>query len=280
VPALLVPVIFPVKMKNQLLTTHRFKIATSLLLSSLYLNSCTKTEIQPYEQESMARISSFKIVNTSKEVIGAIDNDTKTITVTLPEGLYMSSLEPEIKVATGATLKQGSDTLITNMVDYFAKGRTIQYPITATDGSTATYTLIVKSDQPALHVQEVSTDPNTPVVYDQSFWYTTNIVYIYNNLISYPYIATPESDLELARASLVDKDGKEYPFKRASTANVPSVPNAYMNLSLNNIEGRLTGPANAPIYNKVPAAGDYYVKLRYYSREVTLKNPIRIIYNN
>ncbi|PUV23836.1 hypothetical protein DCO56_10615 [Sphingobacterium athyrii] len=277
---MLVPVLFSTKMKNQLLTTHKFVIASSVFISSLLASSCTKTETQPFEQESKARISSFKIVNTSKEIIGAIDNETKTITVTLPEGLYMTSLEPEIEVASGATLKQGTDTLITNMVDYFAKGRTIEYPVTATDGSTATYTLIVKSDQPALHVQEISSDPNAPVIYDQSNWYTTNTLYIYNNLISYPYIATYESDLELARASLVDKDGKEYPFKQASTANPPSVASAYMNLSLNNIEGRLTGPANAPVYNKVPAAGDYYVKVRYYSREETLKNPIRIIYNN
>jgi len=280
VPALLVPVTFQTKMKNQLLTTQKFKIATGLLLSSLYLSSCTKTEIQPYEPESMARISSFKIVNTSKEVIGAIDNDAKTITVTLPEGLYMSSLEPEIKVATGATLKQGSDTLITNMVDYFSKGRTIQYPVTATDGSTATYTLIVKSDQPSLNLQEVSSNSNEPVVYDQSYWYTSNDIYIYNNFASYPYIATYESDLELVRASLVDKDGKEYPFNIAVTGTPPSIEKSYMHLVLNDIKGRVTGSGSSLTYNKVPAAGDYYVKLRYYSREETLKNPIRIIYNN
>ncbi|ULT25498.1 hypothetical protein KUH03_00280 [Sphingobacterium sp. E70] len=173
----------------------------------------------------MARISSFKIVNTSKEVIGAIDNDAKTITVTLPEGLYMSSLEPEIKVAKGATLKQGSDTLITNMVDYFSKGRTIQYPVAATDGSTATYTLIVKSDQPSLNLQEVSSNSNEPVEYDQSYWYTSNDIYIYNNFASYPYIATYESDLELVRASLVDKDGKEYPFNIAVTGTPPRSKN-------------------------------------------------------
>jgi len=267
-------------MKNQLLTTHKFKIATGLLLSSLYLSSCTKTEIQPYEPESMARISSFKIVNTSKEIIGAIDNETKTITVTLPEGLYMTSLEPEIKVATGATLKQGSDTLITNMVDYFAKGRTIQYPVTATDGSTATYTLIVKSDQPSLHVQEVSSDPNTPVVYDQTHGYVFNFITINTVQPNYPFIGTYETDLTIARASLVDKEGKEYNFTQLTSSTPPGISNAYIQLTLNSIEGRVTGSGSSLKYNKVPAAGDYYVKLRYYSREVTLKNPIRIIYNN
>jgi len=280
VPAVLVPVTSQTKMKNQLLTTQKFKIATSLLMSSLYLNSCTKTEIQPYEQESMARISSFKIVNTSKEVIGAIDNDAKTITVTLPEGLYMTSLEPEIKVASGATLKQGSDTLITNMVDYFAKGRIIEYPVTATDGSTATYTLIVKSNQPALHVQEVSSDPNTPVVYDQTYGYVFNFIDINTVQPNYPFIGTYETDLTIARASLVDKEGKEYYFTQLTSNTPPGISNAYVQLTLNSIEGRVTGSGSSLKYNKVPAAGDYYVKLRYYSREVTLKNPIRIIYNN
>lgn len=277
---MLVPVIFQSKMKNQLLTIQKFKIATGFLLSSLYLNSCTKTEIQPYESESMARISSFKIVNTSKDVIGAIDNDAKTITVTLPEGLYMTSLEPEIKVAKGATLKQGSDTLITNMVDYFAKGRTIQYPVTATDGSTATYTLIVKSDQPALHVQEVSSDPNTPAVYDQTYGYVFNFIDINTVQPNYPFVGTYETDLTIARASLVDKEGKEYNFTQITSSTPPGVSNAYIQLTLNSIEGRVTGSGSSLKYNKVPAAGDYYVKLRYYSREVILKNPIRIIYNN
>ncbi|WP_433900305.1 hypothetical protein [Sphingobacterium puteale] len=267
-------------MKNQLLTTQKFKISIGLLLSSLYLSSCTKTEIQPYEPESMARISSFKIVNTSKEIIGAIDNETKTITVTLPEGLYMTSLEPEIKVATGATLKQGSDTLITNMVDYFTKGRTIQYPVTATDGSTATYTLTVKSDQPALHMQEVSSDPNAPVVYDQTHGYVFNFIHINTVQPNYPFIGNYEIDLTIAHASLVDKDGKEYFFKQITSGTPPSISNSYIELPLNSIEGRMTGSGSSLQYNKVPAAGDYYVKLRYYSREVTLKNPIRIIYNN
>ncbi|MNP80267.1 hypothetical protein D3C76_1783090 [compost metagenome] len=53
-----------------------------------------------------------------------------------------------------------------------------------------------------------------------------------------------------------------------------------MLLNLNDIEGRVTGSGRDIKYNKVPAAGDYFIKLRYYSREVTLKNPIRIFYNN
>ena len=267
-------------MKNQLLTSQKFKIATVVLLSGLLTSSCTKTETQPYEQESMARISSFKIVNTSKEVIGAINNDDKTITVTLPEGLYMTSLEPEIKVASGATLKQGSDTLITNMMGYFANGRTIQYPVTATDGSTATYSLIVKSNQPVLNVQEVSSDPNTPVVYDQTYGYVFNFIDVNTVQPNYPFLGIYETDLTIARASLVDKNGKEYHFTQLTTGIPPNVGNAYMQLPLNSIEGRITGSGSSLKYNKVPAAGDYYVKLRYYSREVTLKNPIRIIYNN
>jgi len=228
----------------------------------------------------MAQISSFKIINTNKEIIGAIDNSNKTITITIPASLYMTSLEPEVKVASGATLKQGSDTLITNMVDYFTKGRIIQYPVTATDGSSTTYTLTIKSDQISLNPQEVSTDLNNPVAYDQTFWYTRNDIYIFNTLSTYPYIATPESDLELAKASLVDKNGKEYPFKNVVSATTPSIEKAYMLLNLNDIEGRVTGSGRDTKYNKVPAAGDYFIKLRYYSREVTLKNPIRIFYNN
>ncbi|MND94549.1 hypothetical protein D3C87_543180 [compost metagenome] len=267
-------------MKTQLLTLQKSILTSGVLIGSLFISSCTKTETQPYEKEEMARISSFKIINTNKEIIGAIDNSNKTITVTIPASLYMTSLEPEVKVASGVTLKQGTDTLITNMVDYFTNGRIIQYPVTATDGSSATYTLTIKSDQIPLNPQEVSTDLNNPIAYDQTFWYTRNDIYVFNTLSSYPYIATPESDLELAKASLVDKNGKEYPFKSISSATSPSVEKAYMLLNLNDIEGRVTGSGRDIKYNKVPAAGDYFIKLRYYSREVTLKNPIRIFYNN
>lgn len=267
-------------MKNHLLTTKKLGWASVCLLNSLFILSCTKTEIQPYEKQHLARISSFKIVNTTTEIIGAINNDDKTITVTLPAGLYMSSLEPEIKVASGAELKPGTDTLITNLLDYFTNGRNIQYPVTATDGSTATYTLTIKSDQPILDVQEVTTDPNSPVSYDQTYGFTSNFITINTVQPNYPFMGIYETDLTIARASLVDKNGKEYPFERAISQVPPGIENAYISLLLNDIEGRVTGTGSSTKYNQVPEAGDYYIKLRYYSREVTLKNPIRIFYNN
>ncbi|GGH23978.1 hypothetical protein FAZ19_16865 [Sphingobacterium alkalisoli] len=274
-------------MMNTTLQTPRLKfgykaILSVALISMGLISACTKTEITPYEEEPMARISSFKIVNTAAEIVGAINENDKTITLTIPAGQYLNTLEPEITVAEGSTLKEGSDTLITNVLTYFAEGSTreISYPVTATDGSTATYRLLIKTNQPPLLMNEVTTDPTNPVSYDQTNWLNTNYIYIYNTLSTYPYSTNFEFDLELAQASLISQDGTVYKFKLAQSGVPPIISSAYMLLNLNNIEGRVVGSGRDQIYTNTPPEGLYHIKLRYYSRETTLKNPIRIFYNN
>lgn len=273
---------------NTILHTSRFKFGYKALLSVAlvsmgFIGSCSKTEITPYEEKPLVRISSFKIVNTAEEIAGAINENEKTITITIPAGQYLNTLETEITVAEGSTLKAGSDTLITNLINYFAEGATreITYPVTATDGSTATYKLLIKTNQPPLLMQEVSTDPANPVSYDQTYWYTQNNIHIYNTLTTYPYSQQNELDMELAQGSLISENGTEYKFKLAQSATPPFAgSDAYMLLNLNNIEGRVTGSGSGTTYTETPPAGLYYIKLRYYSREAALKNPIRIFYNN
>ncbi|WP_270088200.1 hypothetical protein [Sphingobacterium sp. SYP-B4668] len=272
---------------NTTLQTLKFNFGYKALLSialasTCLISACTKTEITPYDEEPLARINSFKIINSTAEIPGAINENEKTITVTIPAGVYLTTLEPEIALSEGSTLKVGADSLITNLINYFAEGATreINYPVTATDGSSATYRLHIKTNQPPLEMGEVSQDASNPQAYDQTLWFTNNYVYILNTLKTYPYSTNFEFDMTLAQASLIGEDGTEYKFKSAQSGTPPIIESAYMLLNLNNIIGRVTGSGSGTTYNQTPPAGLYKIKLRYYSRETTLKNPIRIFYNN
>lgn len=246
-------------------------------LAAGLLHSCTKTEIVPYEAQPQARINSFKIVNTAEEMVGAIDHHDKVITLTIPAGQYLKTLEPELTLPDGCTLKEGADSLITDVVAYFAEGSTreINYPITANDGSIVTYTLLIKTYQPPLDMQEVTADPENPVSYDNTLWYRDQRILIYNVHPTYPYvIGNIDLDIEMAQASLIAEDGTEYKINQPQSG---SSGLAYMVIDLDKVEGRQNPDYT---YSDTPPEGLYYIKLRYYSRETTLKNPIRIYYNN
>lgn len=261
-------------------TTKTTKWTIRLLLMAIVgISACTKTETVPYEAEPQARINSFKIVNTTEQMTAAIDHHDKVITVTIPGGQYLMTLEPELSLCNGCTLKEGADSLITDLVQYFAEGSTrdISYPVTAPDGSSATYKLQIKTNQPPLEMQEVTTDPENPVSYDNTMWQSNHQIKIYNVQLTYPYVFNNmDLDMEMAHASLIAEDGTEYRVNQPQSFATPLVPKAYMVLYLNKVEGRQNQDWS---YNDTPPEGLYYIKLRYYSRETTLKNPIRIYYN-
>ncbi|MBE8721298.1 hypothetical protein [Sphingobacterium pedocola] len=255
------------------------KFLACALLGFIGLSSCTKTEITPYEEEPAKLISSYKIVNTSNELKGMVNEKEKTITVVIPYGEYYNSLEPEITLASGNTLKADADTLITDVFDYFVNGRDILYPITDQQGKTTTFKLIINTLQPTLEFEEISTSASSPKIFDMSNTsiINTNLGFqIYNTNLLYPYSGNTElnNDLTMGTA-LIAEDGTEYKFKTAGASPRPG----YININLGYIEGYIVPGSSPPIYTMTPPAGLYRLKVRFYNRETTLQYPIRIIYS-
>ena len=88
------------------------------------------------KKESSKQITAFSI--TTPSATGTIDEQAKTITVTLPGGSAVTSLTPTISISAKATVSPASGvaTDFTNPV---------QYTVTAEDGSTSVYTVTVIS---------------------------------------------------------------------------------------------------------------------------------------
>jgi len=250
------------------------RINILFILFILIFASCTKTKTEPYAPESKAKIKSFKIINSSEDLPTSIDHYSKTITVTIPPGIYLTTLEPKVELEEGCTLKSGSDTLITQLQSYFINGRKIEYPVTYKDGDTQTYSLIIKTYQPPLNFLEVSIDSKNPVEFDQSKWHITKALMVKNQNAAYPYSKNYDLDLSLGKASLIDEKGKEYEFSVVMSQYPPITSESAIVLNLNDINGRFVDGK----YTQTPAAGLYWIKIRYYDREEKLKNPIKITY--
>lgn len=244
------------------------------IISLLLFSSCTKTNTLPYEEESKAKIKSFQVTNSADQIPVSINHQSGIITATIPPGIYLSAIEPKIELEDGNELKSGSDTLITNLQDYFINGRKIEYPITHKNGEKKTYLLEITTHQPPLNLLEITLDPKNPMTYDQSRPHINNMLFINNKNGAYPYSNNYELDLTLGKASLVDEKGKEYPFTVVMSATPEGNPRSQIILNLNQIEGRFDDNG----YHKTPPAGLYWVKIRYYDREEKLKNPIKITY--
>ena len=248
---------------------------------ALFLAACTKTVTNPYPELSKSRILSYKIVNTATPIIGVVDDNDRTITVYLSPTTYLTLLEPQIMVSEGATVTPVSGTLIENMVDYFTKGRTIQYTVTGTDKTITTYTLQIISQQPELAFEEITIDPANPETYNHSISWYTNSITVYTTT---PYLFSPSGTVSSAvgRVSLLAENGTEYPMTTegpgapAFGGAGPATPLSYVNISLSGVVGYnlLTGGAD----QTSPPPGLYRIKILYYSKSYTLKNPIKIIY--
>lgn len=244
------------------------------------LTACTKTTTNPYPSPSQSRILSYKIVNTATPITAVVDDNDHTITVYLGPTLFLSILEPQITVPEGASISPASGSFIENLADYFAKGRTIQYTVTGKDKSVSTYTLHIISQQPPLSFEEVTTDPANPVTYNHSISWYSNSIAIYTTT---PYLFSPSNIVSQAvgRVSLVAENGTEYPMT-SDGAGAPAFAGAavtsysHVIVNLSGVIGYdlLTGGAN----QTSPPPGLYRIKVQYYSRIATLKNPIRIIY--
>ena len=99
--------------------------------------------VNPYVQSSKAKINSFKVTVNGTEYTGTIDQDTGTISVTLPAGTdpsVLNSLTPSVDY-TGQSISPN------NTVQNFSSGG-VTYTVTAEDGTTKAYTATITIAQP------------------------------------------------------------------------------------------------------------------------------------
>ncbi|PZR20396.1 MAG: hypothetical protein DI539_10980 [Flavobacterium psychrophilum] len=110
------------------------------------------------------RIVAFNVVNPgeAQTIHSAVNNIDKTITVYLPSYYEYQYLEVNIDLPEGTTVAPAEDELI----PVFSQ-TPVTYTVTATDGTTATYTINIEIQQPELFVDEY-VDPwgmeGTPVI--------------------------------------------------------------------------------------------------------------------
>lgn len=154
----------------------------SLLLLTGF-TACKKTIEAP--QLSNSKIVEYAVPVSDSNILGVIDETDHTITVYLPFYYELNVIDPKIKLAAGATLKETPVP-----VDVLNDKTT--YTVTGADKTTTTYKLIIKIQQDSpLVLQEHSTADNIReyAVNDVSFtvtgnFYTTDIQKIKTSLVS------------------------------------------------------------------------------------------------
>jgi leucine-rich repeat protein SHOC2 len=123
---------------------------------ALVFTSCSKDEdIAPVVKSSDKQITSFVFLLTTNpievNVVGLVDEETKTITATMPPGTNISGLLPEIVISPGAEVSPNTAQNFTNPVDY---------TITAEDGSKVVYTATVTAALSQRQILQAILDAN------------------------------------------------------------------------------------------------------------------------
>ena len=112
-------------------------ISSLTLLLVLFLFSCKKkSDPVPVSKSAAREIQSLSFTALSPAVTSVIDPSTKTITAEVPSGTDLAKLVPTITVSGKATVSPAS-----GVVQDFTK--TVTYTVTAEDGTTQAYTVIV-----------------------------------------------------------------------------------------------------------------------------------------
>ncbi len=75
-----------------------------LTCAAFIFQSCTKTEVVPYEKEPANTITEYKVINGTEQLNGVVDNIDNSITVYIPYYLSIDYLVPTVKLNEGATM--------------------------------------------------------------------------------------------------------------------------------------------------------------------------------
>ncbi|RFZ94630.1 hypothetical protein D0C36_03545 [Mucilaginibacter conchicola] len=224
--------------------------------------SCKKVTEVPVPAQAQNRILSYKITNVQGNPIeGVVNDDAKTIKVYLPYYYYLTALEPEIKVSEGATITPATGTIVDDLLDVFDNGRDIKYNVTAKDGTKATYTLQLIVQQGNFELEELS--PSATEITELTYGTKNGSADLYLSVSGDFPSGNTELDRQLIKITLTAQDGSEYVIDNNRGAKLFAGTNfVYFVLS----------SSAAPGLN----SGTYKVKVRFYSKTVSLKNPIKI----
>jgi len=235
------------------------KIVSSLVIGGLLI-SCKKTETIEPPAQAQNRILSYQVTNVSGDPLVGVVNDTeKTIKLYLPYYLYLTVLQPDIKVSEGAAVSPASGTLVENILDLFDQNKNISYTVTGKDGTKSTYKLLIEVQQGDFKLEEISTATET----------TELVVSRFDNPALYiPWSGDiPSGNIELDRSlikiTLIDEAQKEFVIN-------------------NNSGYKLFATSSALTYNLQTntftdfKSGVYKIKVRFYSKTVALKYPVKI----
>lgn len=214
------------------------------------ISSCKKTVELPAQPNS--KILEYKVPVSDGNISGVIDEGDKTITVYVPFYYQLDVIDPKIKLADGASLKDKVEP-----VDVMDTGTT--YTVTGADKSTTTYKLVIKLQQLGpLVVEEISSATKTEK-WGIGF-YNVRLRGNFNT-----------SDATKVKAFLVGADNKEY-----ALVNSPNgAPGIQTSMGV-------TDKIYTLFYLQVPQTiepGLYKLKVQIQSLSTVTKYPIEIFYD-
>lgn len=136
---------------KDLLRTQKGIAILSLCILTLGFSRCSKGG----DLLSQKQITSFVFLKTNNpittDVIGLVNESDKTITAFVPEGVSLNGLFPTISVSEGATVSPSNEQDFSNPVEY---------TVTASDGSTNTYTATVSVALSQREILQIILDEN------------------------------------------------------------------------------------------------------------------------
>jgi len=232
-------------------------VLIAIACTGTLLTGCTETEtIEPPAQPAN-RILTYTVVNTPDPVHGAVNDNDSTITVYLPYYYYLSLMQTELTVSEGATVTPDSGTTLDDLVRVIKGDTVIRYTVTDTKGKKKTYTLHVETQQPALEIDEITTDAAAPKEFASSYLYQEKYEV---------YTAVPITGKNLFK-NIGNQTQVTVTFINEQGTEISAVDvNVYSTTSITAI---------LPFHWQM-APGLYRVRVECYSHTITIKNPIRI----
>ncbi|WP_437919342.1 hypothetical protein [Sphingobacterium sp. LRF_L2] len=231
---------------------------TILVLITILTFSCTKEKDRWIDVEAdlvtevvidkpNARIDSFRVVSGGQGhvIYSAVNDSTKTITTYLPAFYQYNYLEVEIDLPDGATVSPSVDELVPVFPE-----EPVTFTVTASDGSSNTYTHITVVQQASLLLNEISS-ATTTTQYSNNFSAAT--ITGSNFLPAY----------EVTRLYVVDAEGnKLWELNPGGIIRSYSITYVFSDANGNGA----TLEANT----------DYWFHLESYAHNVTMQYPFRI----
>jgi len=219
------------------------------LMASLLFVACKKKIDYPAQPNS--KIESFKVPVSDGEISGVIDEGDKTITLYLPFFYQLDVIDPKIKLADGAILKE-------KIVPVEVMDSKTTYTVVGADQSSSTYKLVIVIQQiTPLVLEEVSTATAT------TKWGIGNgFIAVSGNFNT--------TDVTKVKVYLVGTDGKEIALSPSASSTtgigVSLLPS-----------GKTYRLANLQVPQTIDP-GIYKLRAKVYSLVAEAKYPVEIVY--